>query len=490
MGKGRLESHVLVLVTLGLVAFGLVMVFSATSAAAAVGDGDPGYYLKRQGIYALAGLALMIVLSRVDFHALRSIAPALVLVSLFLCLAVLVVSEPVNGARRWLALGPATFQPSELAKLSLAVWAAAYLARRRPPQTLRELARPIGLLAGLFFLLILAEPDLGTVVSMALMLAAVLLVAGVPFRALASAGVVVAGVALAAIALEPYRRARFFSFLDPWTDPEGSGFQTVQAMIGLGSGGILGEGLGRSVQKIFYLPEAHTDMIFAIVGEELGLVGTAAVICAYAAFAYAGLRVALACRDPFGLELVGRRGLVRDDLRHDRAQPRHAPKRSRRIRNRCEVTHLLAHQRNRRPARPRPARLVDVTDHLRVEVAGRHLGVRLGADHDRRPVRTQPLDTISPASGVEVARQVRVLYRPREKIPSRRPRPRCLEHAERVGAEQLPRPPRPAPAELEPSLREQQQPDQHAGEHDPVLLVGLPDVALEVLADCLLFAAQ
>lgn len=304
MGKGRLESHVLVLVTLGLVAFGLVMVFSATSAAAAVGDGDPGYYLKRQGIYALAGLALMIVLSRVDFHALRSIAPALVLVSLFLCLAVLVVSEPVNGARRWLALGPATFQPSELAKLSLAVWAAAYLARRRPPQTLRELARPIGLLAGLFFLLILAEPDLGTVVSMALMLAAVLLVAGVPFRALASAGVVVAGVALAAIALEPYRRARFFSFLDPWTDPEGSGFQTVQAMIGLGSGGILGEGLGRSVQKIFYLPEAHTDMIFAIVGEELGLVGTAAVICAYAAFAYAGLRVALACRDPFGKRLA------------------------------------------------------------------------------------------------------------------------------------------------------------------------------------------
>jgi cell division protein FtsW len=304
VGKGRLESHVLVLVTLGLVAFGLVMVFSATSAAAAVGDGDPGYYLKRQGLYALAGLALMIVLSRVDFHSLRRAAPALVVVSLVLCLLVLVVAQPINGARRWLPLGPATFQPSELAKLSLAIWAAAYLARRRAPQTLVELARPIGILAGLFCLLIIVEPDLGTVISIVIMLAAVLLVAGVPLRTLTSAGVVVAALALGAIALEPYRRARFFSFLDPWTDPEGSGFQTVQALIGLGSGGIFGEGLGRSVQKVFYLPEAHTDMIFAIVGEELGLVGTAAVIFAYAAFAYAGLRIALACRDPFGKRLA------------------------------------------------------------------------------------------------------------------------------------------------------------------------------------------
>jgi cell division protein FtsW len=302
--NSRLESHVLILVTLGLVAFGLVMVFSATSAAAAVGDGDPGYYLKRQGIYALVGVALMIALSRIDFRKLRAIAPVLIGVSLALCVAVLVLSDPVNGARRWIQLGPATFQPSELAKLALAVWIAAYLARRRPPQSLRQLARPIGLLTGLFCLLILAEPDLGTVIALVLMLGAVLLVAGVPLRTLAAAGAIVATLGLVAIWLEPYRRARFFSFLDPWTDPEGSGFQTVQALIGLGSGGVLGEGLGRSVQKIFYLPEAHTDMIFAIVGEELGLVGTAAVICAYAAFAYAGLRVALACRDPFGKRLA------------------------------------------------------------------------------------------------------------------------------------------------------------------------------------------
>jgi cell division protein FtsW len=159
-----LESQLLVLVTLGLVAFGLVMVYSATSAAATLGGGDAGYYLKRQGVYALVGVVLLIVASRSDFLRLREIAPALVVTSLVLCAAVLLVSEPINGARRWFVLGPASFQPSELAKLTLAVWVAAYLARRRPPESLRELARPLGLLVGLFCGLILLEPDLGTTI--------------------------------------------------------------------------------------------------------------------------------------------------------------------------------------------------------------------------------------------------------------------------------------------------------------------------------------
>ncbi|MGH3130535.1 MAG: putative lipid II flippase FtsW [Gaiellaceae bacterium] len=304
----RIEAQLLVLVTLGLVAFGLVMVYSATSAAAAIGDGDPGYYLKRQGIYALLGLVLLMAAARLDFRVLRNLAPVLVLTSLGLCLAVLVLAEPVNGARRWLAIGPATFQPSELAKLALAVWVAAHLSRRPPPESLRELGRPLGLLTGIFCALILAGPDLGTAITLLVMVGSVLLVAGVPLGTLARASGVVAVLGAAAIWLEPYRRARFLSFLDPWSDAQGAGFQTVQAMIGLGSGGIFGEGLGQGVQKIFYLPEAHTDMILAIVGEELGLVGTAAVICAYAAFAYAGLRIALACRDPFGKRLAA--GLV------------------------------------------------------------------------------------------------------------------------------------------------------------------------------------
>ncbi len=299
-----LESSVLILVTLGLVAFGLVMVYSATSASAALANGDSAYYLKRQAVYAFLGLVLMVALSRVDYHALRALAPALMVTSLVLLLAVLVLGRSANGARRWISFGPAAFQPSELAKVALAVWAAAYLARRRPPRTLSELWRPMGLLTVVFCGLILVEPDLGTAIGIVVMLAAMLLVAGTPTRTL-GAGLGIAGaLGLLAVWLEPYRRARLFSFLNPWQDAQGAGFQTVQAMIGLGSGGIFGVGLGQSVQKTNYLPEAHTDMIFAIIGEELGLVGATAVIAAYCAFAYAGLKIALDCRDPFGKRLA------------------------------------------------------------------------------------------------------------------------------------------------------------------------------------------
>jgi cell division protein FtsW len=300
-GDGRLEQRILVLVTLGLVAFGLVMVYSATSASAALGDGDPMSYLKRQSVYALLGVALMVVASRFDYHRLRYLAPPLLLVAIGLCVAVLVVAPEINGARRWFILGPASFQPSELAKLALCLFAAVYLARRRrPPQTLGELAKPLGILTGVLCGLILLEPDLGTTITLCGTMFAIFLVAGVPFRPLLAAAVVAVGVGLIAIWAEPYRRARVFSFLDPWSDAEGSGFQIVQALIGFGSGGFTGEGLGESVSKVLYLPEAHTDMIFAVIGEELGLVGSALVIGAFAAFAFAGFRVALHCQDQFG----------------------------------------------------------------------------------------------------------------------------------------------------------------------------------------------
>jgi cell division protein FtsW len=306
--KGQLESHLLVLVTLALVAFGLVMVYSATSAPAALARTDPMSYLKKQGIYALIGVALMMAASRFDYRRLRLLAPGLVLVALGGCLAVLAVGARINGARRWIEVGPATFQPSELAKLALAVWAAAYLCKRPAPRTLKELWRPIGLLLGLFCLLILAEPDLGTAISLVVVLLAVLLISGTPLPTLATGTGIAVTLGLIAIWFEPYRRARIFSFLDPWKDPQGAGFQTVQALISIGSGGFLGAGLGHGVAKINYLPEAHTDMIFAVIGEELGLLGVTAVIAAYAAFAYAGLRVALACTDPFGKRLAA--GLV------------------------------------------------------------------------------------------------------------------------------------------------------------------------------------
>jgi cell division protein FtsW len=302
--EGQFEARLLVLVTTGLVAFGLVMVYSATSAAAALSNGDSGYFVKRQAAYAVLGLGLMFALARLDFRVLRKLAPVLVLTSFVLLVAVLAIGQSVNGARRWLAFGPAVFQPSEVAKLALAVWAAAYLTRRRPPASLPELWRPVGLLTVLFCGLLILEPDLGTAIAIVLMLAGMLLVAGTPPRPLLAGLSLSFAAGVAAIWFEPYRRARIFSFLDPWRDAQGVGFQTVQAMIGLGSGGIFGVGLGQSVQKANYLPEAHTDMIFAIIGEELGLVGAAAVIAAYAAFAYVGLRIALRCRDPFGKRLA------------------------------------------------------------------------------------------------------------------------------------------------------------------------------------------
>ena len=199
MKKTQLESRLLVLVTLALVAFGLVMVYSSTSAPAALARTDPMSYLKKQAVYALIGVALMMSASRFDYRRLRLLAPALVLTALGGCLAVLVVGSRINGARRWIEFGPATFQPSELAKLALAVWASAYLCKRPAPRSLRELWRPIGLLLAVFCVLILAEPDLGTAISLVVVLLAVLLISGTPVPTLA-AGTGIA-VALGLVAL-------------------------------------------------------------------------------------------------------------------------------------------------------------------------------------------------------------------------------------------------------------------------------------------------
>jgi cell division protein FtsW len=304
MRRGELESRILILVTLALVAFGIVCVYSATSAPAAVGGGNPNYYVERQVLYALLGIVLMVVAQHWDFRRLRGAAPGIVLASLGLLLAVLVIGPAVNGARRWVALGPFVFQPSELAKLSLAIWAAAYLARRTPPQSVRELARPVGLLTGVYVALLLAEPDLGTSIVLVMMLAAMLLVAGTPVRVLGLSAAIVCGVGALLVWAEPYQRARLTTFFHPWRDPQGAGFQTVQAQIGMGSGGIFGVGLGNGIAKLFYLPEAPTDMMYANIGEELGLIGATGVILAYLVFAYSGFKIALACRDPFGKRLA------------------------------------------------------------------------------------------------------------------------------------------------------------------------------------------
>ena len=302
--RGQLEQRLLILVTLGLVAFGLVMVFSATSASATLGEGDPMRFLVKQGLYAVAGLVLLAVLSRVDYHLLRPFGPLLLVGSFAACAAVLVVAPPINGAHRWFVFGPVSVQPAELAKLAVCLWACAVLARRPAPRTLAELMKPVGFVVCAFGALIVVEPDLGTTITLFLMVAGILLVSGIPLRLFVLATTLAGGAGLAAIWMEPYRRERVLSFLDPWKDAEGAGFQNVQAIIGMGSGGITGEGLGQGIQKVNFLPEAHTDMIFAVVGEELGFVGSAVLIAAFAVFAWAGFNVALRCRDPFGKRLA------------------------------------------------------------------------------------------------------------------------------------------------------------------------------------------
>jgi len=297
---GYADQRLVAFVTLGLVAFGLVMVYSATSASAALGDGDPMSFLKRQAIYAFIGVVFMVLAARFDYHRLRYLALPLVLAALVLCAAVLALGPPINGARRWFVVGPASFQPSELAKLALCLFAATYLARRRSPRTLGELTKPLGLLTVIFAGLIVVEPDLGTTITLCGMMLAIFLVAGVPVRLLVVASGLAVAMGLLAIWIEPYRRARVFSFLDPWADAQGAGFQIVQATIGIGSGGLTGAGLGEGVGKVSYLPEAHTDMIFAVVGEELGLIGATLVIAAFAILAITGFRIAMRCPDPFG----------------------------------------------------------------------------------------------------------------------------------------------------------------------------------------------
>ncbi|HEY1565332.1 MAG TPA: putative lipid II flippase FtsW [Gaiellaceae bacterium] len=280
------------------------MVYSATSGSAALGNANPLGFVEKQVIYAAFGVALLVVVSRLPLERIRQLAPSLVVTALVLCLGVLAVGERINGARRWITVGPLVFQPSELAKLAVVVWTAAYLSRRPPPRTLKELARPLGLLVLLFAGLVLVEPDLGTALTLLLVVGAILLVSGTRMSLLASAYGIVFGLAAIAAWSSPYRRDRLLTFLDPWKDPTGAGLQNVQALISMGSGGVFGRGLGQCIECLHYLPEAHTDMMFAVVGEELGLVGVSLLVAAFCTFAYAGVRLAIASRDPFAKRLA------------------------------------------------------------------------------------------------------------------------------------------------------------------------------------------
>ena len=299
--KRPVEYSILYTATLCLLAGGAVMVYSASSAESLLsGSGDPSYYLKRYLLFGLIGLAVMHAASRHGLAAIRALTPIFLVASFFLTILVMLpgFGVTVNGATRWLGFGPLQFQPSELLKVSLVLYAAQVLAARpRATKTLSGLVKPLLIVVGVAFLLLLKQPDMGTAMTICFALGALLIAAGTPVRLLGGIFGVLAGLATLMALVEPYRRERLTSFLDPFSDAGDSGFQAVQALTAIGSGGFFGVGLGESVQKIFYLPEAHTDMVLAIIGEELGLIGILGVIGLYGMIAYAGLRAAKAARD-------------------------------------------------------------------------------------------------------------------------------------------------------------------------------------------------
>jgi cell division protein FtsW len=314
-GAQPLEQRILLTATLCLLAFGAVMVYSASSTSALLqGHGTGSAYLVKFVIFGGVGLVLMHVLARNGVARVQGIVAPLLAVSFVLVLAVHVphLGVRINGARRW--IGPSVFQfePSELLKIALVLYAATLLARRpRRVLELRDLANPLLVVVGGACLLVGTEPDLGSAMVIAFTICALLLAAGIPSRNFAIlAACTLAAVGLYAIA-RPYARARLTSFVDPWAHASGSGFQAVQGQIAIGSGGLFGVGPGQSVQKIFYLPEAQTDFILAVVAEELGVVGVYALLFLYGLIGYAGLRTAKRARSLYSaLIAVGMTTLI------------------------------------------------------------------------------------------------------------------------------------------------------------------------------------
>ena len=290
-----------------LLTFGVVMVYSASAVYAGARLGDPLWFLKRQAAGALIGLAALLGAMKLGYRRVEGMAVPLVLVSLSL-LALLHVPGfglTAGGARRWLRLGILTFQPSELGKIALVVWLARSLAKKQERIRLFSVGfLPHLIMLGLFSLLLMLEPDFGTTVVLGLVTFALLFVAGARLSWLLALAGAAAPVAALLIWRSPYRIQRVLTFLDPWKDPRGHGYQTVESLLGFGAGGSLGVGLGESHQKLFFLPAAHTDFILSIVGEELGFAGVAGVLVLFAVIVWRGVRAAHAAPEAFGCWLA------------------------------------------------------------------------------------------------------------------------------------------------------------------------------------------
>ena len=299
-------DRLLVATILGLTGFGVVMVFSAGAAFAAKTYGDWTYFLKREAVYSAAGLLALALGLRLDYSVYRRLAYLLLFLSMALLAVVLKVGPAINGAVRWFRWGALSFQPSELAKFALALYLAVLLARKAEKvKDFRMGFLPPLVMTGIFLVLLLKQPDLGTAVIMGVTALGLLFVAGTRTSYILLSVLVAAPIGWKVfIAGEPWRMRRFLAFLYPWQFRRDTGYQLYESLISVGSGGLFGQGLGQGHQKLFFLPEAHTDFILAIIGEELGLVGVLAVLLAFTVLVWRGLRAAARARDAFGCYLA------------------------------------------------------------------------------------------------------------------------------------------------------------------------------------------
>jgi cell division protein FtsW len=295
-------DKVLFIATLLLVCTSVVMVYSASAVMADARTHNAYLFLTKQAMWAGLGLAMLAVVMRVDYRTYRNDRFVWALLgAVGLMLLMVLFRSPVNNARRWFGIGGLGMQPSELAKLACIFFTALMLERRMHRiNDVKYALLPIAIVAGVLVGLILLQPDFGTSAVLLLIIGVMVFAAGLDFRMLIVTTLVALPTVYILIMSVDYRRQRWLSFLDPWSDPLGRGFQVIQSMIAVGTGGVFGKGLMNGVQKLFYLPEAHTDFIFAVIGEELGLIGGTAVLFCFGVIAWRGLRISMRAEDSFG----------------------------------------------------------------------------------------------------------------------------------------------------------------------------------------------
>ena len=295
-------DRVLFTATLLLICVSVVMVYSASAVVALERFQQPYLFLTKQALWSVLGLVVLVVAMRVDYRTYRNEAFIWCLLGLVVLMLVGVLfSAPINGTRRWFAVGGLGIQPSELAKVACVFFTALMLERRMHRiDDLSYSLLPIGLILGLVVALILLQPDFGTSISLALVVAVMVFAAGLHYRYFVGLALAALPAIYIVLVSAPYRRRRLLAFWDPWADPLGDGFQIIQSLVAVGTGGVFGRGLMAGVQKLFYLPEPHTDFIYAVISEELGLVGATAILICFCVIAWRGLRIAARAEDTFG----------------------------------------------------------------------------------------------------------------------------------------------------------------------------------------------